>query len=330
MSISSLAHAGIRNAAHLWRNGEIVSWEDARIHVTSVGHASVSAVFEGIKAYWNAETEELYVLALREHMERLVCSARLARLGIDWSAAALCEATISLLEANQTRCDTYIRPWVFASGVIRELMVRAAAPTETVIDTWPFESALLSQRVCRATITSWRRISEATMPPRIKAFSNYHNSRLALADAQAAGYDWPIFMNERNTVSESAGACIMLIFGNELVTPSLASSILPSITRKIALNLACDVLDMKVTERDVDRTELYMADELFFVGTGWEILPVVGIDGFQICNGTVGAKTRAFQTTYDNLVRGRLPEYARWLTPIANGNDELAPFSLNG
>lgn len=319
-------HAGreATGATWLWRNGELVPWQDATIHVSSVGHASVAAVFEGIKAYRAADGDRLMVFRLDEHLRRLHQSARLCRLGLPYSVAELRAAVLELLAVNGYRDDTYIRPWVFAAGVIREQLVPADVACEVVIDTWPFVSQLLSPRGCRAAVSSWIRAGDSAMPPRAKAFSNYHNGRLAAMEAKVNGHDWPILLNDRHQVAEGPGACVVLVRDGRVVTPSLESGVLDSITRATALELLAEQ-GHPVEQRGVDRSELYLADEICFVGTGWEVLPVTSIDGLTVGDGDIGPVTAALEKTYASVVRAESNLHAEWLTPAPFSADVPSP-----
>jgi branched-chain amino acid aminotransferase len=297
--------------AFIWRNGKIVPWAEATIHVNAVGHASVSAVFEGLAAYAGADGG-LHLFRAEDHMRRLVESVRIVRLSCDFSVEQLVAAAVELLRANAARTDTYVRPWVFTAGIVRELINPRLRETETLIDTWPLRSALLTERGRRAGITSWTRIADNSVPPRVKAFANYHNARLANLEAAANGYDSPIFLNERGKVAEGPGACVVLVRRGRLVTPSITSGLLESITRDTVLRLAREDLGYEVEEREVDRTELYVAEELFFVGTTWEIAPILQIDGLQVGDGRMGPIVRALDRAYHDVVRGVDGGHPEW------------------
>ncbi|MBO8195400.1 aminotransferase class IV [Streptomyces oryzae] len=324
-------------AAHpewLWHSGALVRWEEARVHVNAVGHASVAAVFEGIKAYLAADGERLLVFRLEDHLRRFAESARLCRLTLPYDTGRLREAALELLVANGFRQDAYLRPWAYPEGIVRELMLPAGARCEVVVDSWTFDSSLETVPGCRAAVSSWRRIGEAAMPPRAKAFSNYHNGRLALMEARQNGHDWPVMLNERGQVAESAGACVSLVRDGRLVTPALSSGVLPGITRDTVLALARG-LGIPVEEREVDRSELYLADEIFFMGTAWEILPVTAIDGLPVGvpgahpaaeeaaaaetgAGAAGPVARRLLEAYRRLVRG-VEGDSPWLTEVKPG-----------
>jgi branched-chain amino acid aminotransferase len=311
--ISSVIADPEAHATYLWRNGNLVPWTEALVHVTAVGHASVASVFEGLKAYWNEQKQELYCFRLQEHMERLVSSARLARIRCDWSVDQLVTGVLEMLRANETREDTYIRPWLFAEGLIRDQMVPADVETELVIDQWPFRSHPKGH-ACTAGISTWVRISERLMPPRIKAFSNYSNGRLGIIEAHMNGYDTPIFLNELGMVTESAGACIATIRKGIVSTPPLSAGILDSITRDTLLRLLPE-LDLPVREQDLTRTDLYLADEAFFMGTGWEVLPIRSIDNMAYRQEAPGKFTQKISENYLKIVRGESERVEGWLTP---------------
>ncbi|MFE9402174.1 branched-chain-amino-acid transaminase [Streptomyces sp. NPDC006530] len=300
----------------LWRSGSLVNWHSARVHVNAVGHASASAIFEGIRAYRAADRDSLLVFRLEDHLRRLYDSARICRLDLRHNLPELSEAVVALLRANEYRDDAYVRPWAFPSGFIKEQMVPADSPCEVIVDSWALDSTLLAPEGCRAAVSSWLRISESSMPPRVKAFSNYHNGRLALLEARENGHDWPVLLNERHKVTEGAGACLALVRNGQVITPSLTSGVLEGLTRATAITLIEEVLGLGVEQREVDRTELYLADEIFFLGTAWEILPVLSIDGLRVGDGTPGPVALQLRHEYQQVVRGRSHRYRHWLTEI--------------
>jgi len=300
----------------LWRSGRLVASGDATVHVRSVGHASVSAVFEGINAYWSAQRGELHIFRLGDHLRRLLESVRLAQLACDFTVADLEGAVIELLRRNEVRRDAHIRPWCFAAGNPTEQMVPAGAPCETVVDSWPFAGGLGEHRVRTAAVSSWRRIGADAMPPRVKAFANYHNGRLGNADAERRGADWPIFLNDRGAVTESSGANVALFTDGAFHTPSLDCGILRGVTRDTVMQLLADELDVPVVERHIDRIDVYTADEVMFLGTSAEVLPIVSVDGHRIGDGDIGPLTARLRSLYHAVVRGERSRYGGWLTPV--------------
>jgi branched-chain amino acid aminotransferase len=167
-----------------------------------------------------------------------------------------------------------------------------------------------------AKVSSWRRISEDVMPPRVKNLSNYRNSQLAGMEARQDGYDTAILLNHLGKVAEGPGACVMLVSGNQVITPDIGSGILESITRDALIVLAREVLGLEVVERQVDRTELYLADEVFTCGTAAEVTPVVAVDKYSVGDGEIGPVTRALESAFDDVLRGRDARYAHWRTPV--------------
>ena len=303
------------------RNGQLIPWENATIHVNAVGHASVAGIFEGIKAYWNEKDEELYVFRLAEHLRRFLASIRMVRYGFDYTLEDLHSAVLGLLRKNEYRQDVYIRPYVFQAGIVRELLqAQPGKPTELIIDSWPFTSYRDPEYALDVCVSSWTRIADNVLPPRLKCFSNYHNGRLAAMEATVSGYDWPILLDAQGKVTEGPGACLAIVRDGTVITPPTTSSILESITRDSIAKIARDVLDMRYQERTIDRTELYLADELFFLGTGWEIMPVKSVDRLTVGDGSVGRITQEIRITYADIVRSRDQRYPEWRTSVWNGN----------
>jgi branched-chain amino acid aminotransferase len=304
-------------ASSIWRNGEIIPWEDALIHINSVGHASVAGIFEGIKAYWNEEDKQLYVFRLPEHMIRFLNSIKMVRYGFNHSLGDLKNAVLDLIRANNYRTDVYVRPYVFQKGIVRELLqAQPGKPTELVIDSWPFRSYIDMEKALHVCVSSWTRISDNVLPPRLKCFSNYHNGRLAAMEATVSGYDWAVLLDGRGKVTEGPGACLALVRNGQVILPTVTNGILESITRDTTIVLLKDVLKIPFVEREVDRTELYLADELFFLGTGWEIMPAVSVDRLDVGDGKIGPITKAIADIYKKVTRGEDSRFPQWRTPV--------------
>lgn len=308
----------------VWWKGAIRHWDECTVHVTELGWSTVGAVFEGIRAYVGDGPDDLYVFRLREHLERLERSMRLVRFALDSSVDELAAITVDLLRANGIREDTYIRPLAYAANTSGKRFAQLGTEAELLINTHPMASHLKSGITQTAKVSSWRRISEDVMPPRIKNLSNYRNSQLASIEARGDGYDTAILLNHQGKVSEGPGACLMLVAGGKVITPDVGSGILESITRDALMQLARDVLGLEVIEREVDRTELYLADEVFMCGTAAEITPIVSIDKYQIGSGAIGEVTRALESVFDDVLRGRDARYAHWREPAGAGIAALA------
>ena len=300
----------------VWWKGRLTPWNEATVHVTDLGWSTVGAVFEGIRGYWDDGSSELYVFRLDEHLERLVSSCRLVRLDLAYSASQLRDATIDLLQRNDSREDTYIRPMVYSAGTSGKRGAQIGSESEVLINTSPTPSHLLSGMTQRARVSSWTRIGDNVMPPRAKNFSNYRNGQLATMEARLDGYDTAVMLNERRQVSEMPGACLMMVRGGKLITPDPRQSILESITRDALMRLAREVLEVEVIERDIDRTELYVADEIFSCGTAAEITPIIEIDHYTVGTGQKGKLTTELERVFHDVLRGRESRYEHWRTSV--------------
>lgn len=305
-----------KHPTYLWWNGTQMPWEDATLHVTDLAWSTVGAVFEGIRGYWNEQQQELYVFRLQEHMERLVDSMRLVRLPVEYTIDELTDATLKLLRDNDVREDTYIRPLAYSANSAGKRLSEASVELGMLINTNPMASQLKSGRGIRLKVSSWTRISDTVMPPRIKNISNYRNGQLASMEAQADGYDNALLLSPQGKVSEAPGACVMMVRKGKLVTPPVTDGILESITRDAIMTMASETLGLPVVERSMDRTELYLADEVFLCGTAFEVTPVVEIDHYDIGTGEIGEVTGKLQALYDSVLRGTEPHYDHWRTPV--------------
>jgi len=304
-------------ATYLWRNGEIIPWEEATIHVNSVGHASVAGIFEGIKAYWNEADKQLYVFRLNDHLKRFLASIKMVRYGFKYTLAELIQFVLDTLRANEYRRDVYIRPYIFQKGIVRELLQAVPGKeTELIIDSWPFTSYRDADHAIDVCVSSWTRIADNVLPARLKCFSNYHNGRLAAMEANVSGYDWPILLDGQGKVTEGPGACLAIVRNGQVVTPPITSSILESVTRDTVGKIVTEVLDMPFEERVIDRTELYVCNELFFIGTGWEIMPVASVDRLPVGDGGVGPISQAIRKAYGEIVRGADKRHPEWRTSV--------------
>jgi branched-chain amino acid aminotransferase len=293
-------------------NGEVMPFSEARISVMAPGLTYAAAVFEGMRAYWNEEEEQLFIFRLPEHMERLAFSARVVEMDAPPSAADLTAQTIACLKANEFRADSYIRTQTFIDDWGE---MQATGPTgwSIVCRRRPRVAAFETGK--HFAVSSWRRNADDASPPRIKATANYLNSRLAGLDAARAGAGGAIILNRDGSVAEGPGGCIFIRRDGQLLTPPVTAGILESITRATLLVLGAE-LGEDVRERDIGRTELYLAKEAFYCGTGQEITPILSVDGKSVGDGTPGPVTRRLQTAYDDIVRGRNADYRHLLTPV--------------
>lgn len=304
-----------RGSSTAWMNGDYIPLGDARIHVRTDAVMRGGSVFEGIPGYWNAEREQLYVFRLDDHMRRLSESMKVLRMHLNLDP--LTEACIEVVRRDGFRQDVHIRPTVyFGQGP-------NFAYRSDDIDVGSFVTATPLPRHptgrtqgLNAAISSWTRISDRDMPPRVKASGNYLNSRLAQTQAMDDGYDTAIMLNGHGHVSETPAACLMMVKDGAVFTPRTTNGILESLTRAALIQLIRDELGIPVVERDVDRSELYLIDELFECGSAHEVTPIVSVDRFDVGKGTIGPVTAQIMELYSQVVTGRLDRYASWLTPV--------------
>jgi branched-chain amino acid aminotransferase len=304
------------NPTYLWWNGEQVKWDDATVHVTALGWSTVGAVFEGIRAYWNADEEELYIFRLPEHMRRFDQSMRMVRLDTTWDESQLIDAILELMRANEIREDTYIRPMAYRGGEGKGGFSAVGGGCEILINTRSNPSHLLSGKSLSACISSWTRISDNVMPPRIKNISNYRNGQLAGMEASQNGYDIALLLNNQGKVAEGGGSCVMMVRDGKLITPDITQSILESITREAIMELARDEMGLEVVERAIDRTELYISDEVFMCGTAFEITPINSVDRYTVGDGEIGPITRRLEELLDDSFRGTTGIRPEWRTAV--------------
>lgn len=300
-------------AQYIFMNGEIVPWEQATIHAFSPAAKYGAGVFEGIRGYWNDEQEQLYVFRLDDHLNRLHYSQTMMRFDELIAPQVLSEQVIELLRANAFREHVHIRPSVYVDGHGGSA---ARGPIGVSIVAVPRGTPERVEKGCSVQVSSWSRISDRAMPARVKANANYQNSRFAAVQATVDGYDTALMINHRGFIAEGPGMCFFMVRDGVPVTPSVTSDILESITRSTVLTLLRDRLGRTPLERDVDRSELYAAEEAFFCGTGWEITPITSIDRLAVGDGEAGTITRELQRVYFDVVHGRVPDYSDWCTPV--------------
>ena len=303
--------------AFAWMNGEIIPWDDAKIHVATQAITRGSSVFEGIRAYWNESAEQLHLFRNGEHLRRLYQSSKIMRMSPQYGSDELEDAYVELLRRNETREDVALRPVIYF-GIGEGLFSYKPDTIDTgmwvVAQSSP--SKLDQDLGIHVSVSSWTKLSDNSMPPRIKIHANYQNSRLAHVQARVDGYDSTILLNEREKVAEGPGACVFMIRDEVAITPPVTSGILESITRVTLLQLLEERLSIKVVEREVDRTELYIADEVFFCGTAYEITPIHSVDRYPVGEGETGPLTRALRKAFRKVVLGDDPEYKDWLLPV--------------
>ncbi len=294
---------------------DFVPLADARVSVRCKGLNYGLGCFEGIRAYWGADQDQLFVFRAPEHYARLLHSCRILGIKFATSIDRLLEITRELLKQNECREDTYVRPLVFNDSEMLSPIFTDADNTLTMY-TLPLKDYLDTSKGVTACVSSWVRINDNMIPARAKPTAAYLNSALARAEAEAAGSDEAIFLTKDGFVSEGSAEHLFIVRDGVLITPASQDDNLDGITRQTICEIAPADLGRRVETRRVTRTELYIADEMFFCGTGAQIAPVTKVDSRQVADGKVGPVTKALQRLYLQVVKNQVPKYAHWCMPV--------------
>lgn len=299
----------------IWCKGEIVNVNNAMVNVLSPTSQFGLNVFEGIPCYWNDDEKQIYAFRLSEHYDRLLRSAKLIQLDCKYTKEDFKKALVDTVKANEYDENLSVRQTLFADGFGSW---GSEGPVEMFVAPIPRgrTSAEYNKKGLNCCITSWRRISDENLSPRVKCGANYINSRVGQREALRNGYDTCIFLNEVGKVAEGPGSCFFMVKGDTLITPRLTDSVLESITRDTIIQLAKKELGLKFEERTIDRTEVYLADEAFLCGSAMEITPIYSVDRYQIGDGQEGKVTHDLHVKYLEAVQGKLEDRKGWLTPI--------------
>ncbi len=290
---------------YAWMDG-LVPWDDATCHISSLAFKYGAGVFEGIRAYWNEDTQKLYLWQMNEHLERLDYSQRMMRYDEPIPKEDVAAAVIALLQANAFRENVHITTTAFISGPGQPFVCAPVSLAITAMARGDYRTDGVSVQV-----SSWRRSSDSALPQRVKANGNYLNGRLASIQARADGYDTALLLTQAGKVSEGPAMCFFMVRDGVAVTPDKQSDILESITRDTVIKLLREN-GTPVVERPIDRSELGLADEAFFCGTAWEVAPVKSIDRLDLPGGAPGPVTRALRNRFEALTSGKDPSHSAW------------------
>ncbi len=293
--------------------GRTVPLREAQINILTHALHYGTGVFEGIRGYWSASAEELFLVRCDEHYQRWKTNCRMLGIEPPQSAEELTGLTAGLVRLNGFRTDIYVRPIAYTSSP--RIGVRPDGKFDFAIIAVPFGVYIDSSKGLHAGIVSWRRIEDHALPARGKICGAYVNSVLATAEAHRHGYDEAILLNESGHVAEGATCNLFMVRHGKLITPPPSDNILEGITRASVIELARRELHMEVIERSIDRTELYSCDEVFLTGTAVEVAPVVRIDHIPVGSGQIGVVTAHLRELYGQAVRGRIIDYHTWLHP---------------
>ena len=308
-----------QSRAMAFHNGQYMPLSEAKVGVMNHALNYGTGCFEGIRGYWNERDEQLYIFKLREHFERMQKSCRILRIDLPYSVDDMCEATLEVIARSGFREDVYIRPLAYKSSEIIGVRLHGLQDAFTVFVT-PFGKYIEQTEGARCCVSSWRRIDDNAIPARAKVTGSYINAALMKTEAQENGFDEAISLTQDGHVCEGSAENIFLLAENRLLTPGRTDNILVGITRAVIMQLAREELGIETIERAIDRTELYVCDEIFLAGTGVEITPVVEVDRRPVGNGKIGPVATRIVELYQNVVHGNVPAYKEWLTPVYAGS----------
>jgi branched-chain amino acid aminotransferase len=295
--------------------GKIVPIEEATISVMTHAFHYGTAVFGGMRAYWNEDEEQLFIFRSHDHFERLLQSASLLRMDLPYTPADLTNILIELLRTEGYRENTYIRPLAYKSTPIIGVRLHDLDDDLTMF-AQPFGGYMHNETHNHVCISAWRRVDDNAIPARGKISGAYANSALLKTDAVLAGYDEAIVLNDDGHVSEMSAANIFIVRKGVAITPPVQSNVLEGITRRTLIQLMRDDLGVEVVERDIDRTEVYLADEIFMCGTGVQVASITKVEHRPIGNEEPGPITARVHDLFHKVVRGHVDKYRDWLTPV--------------
>jgi|UniRef100_UPI0040497D3F branched-chain amino acid aminotransferase len=294
--------------------GDFRPLADAKVSVMTHAFLYGTATFEGIRAYWNADEQQLYALKVTEHLERLRASCKILLMDPLPEVEAVKGIVVELLKRNAFKEDVYVRPSVYKSTKAIGVKLHGLENDLYVISV-PFGDYIDTATGIRCATVATRRTSDLAIPARAKVAGNYVNSAFSKSEAGLNGFDEAIVLTEAGKVSEGSAENLFMVRGGKLVTPGVNDDILEGITRAGIIEIAAE-LGIPVVERQIDRSELYISDEIFLVGTGAQVSPVIEVDHRSVGTGKIGELTKRIQSRYFDAVRGKVPAYKHWLTPI--------------
>ncbi len=295
-------------------NGQYMPLGEARVGILTHALHYGTGVFEGIRAHWNEAAQDLFVMRPVEHFERWKHNCGILRIDVPASPEELTAITIELMRRNGFRTNVYVRPLAYKSA--ERVGVSFDEQNSFAVIALPFGEYLHAEKGIHAGVSSWRRIEDNAIPARAKICGAYVNSALASDEARQCGFDEAIFLNENGHVAEGATCNIFMVRKGVLITPPVYENVLEGITRDAVMQLARRELGLQLVERPIDRSELYVCDELFFTGTAVGIAPIIRVDHRQVKDGKIGAMTRGVQQLYFNATRGHMLAYWKWLMPV--------------
>jgi branched-chain amino acid aminotransferase len=300
---------------HAYFQGKIVPYSKAKVGVLTHALNYGTAAFGGLRAYWNEPDKQLNIFRAPDHYRRFLNSAKILCMQLDHTPESLTKITVDLLQVDDYHQDIYIRPLAYKSDEIIGVKLHGLHE-ELSICAVPFERYLDDDTNAHVTISSWRRVDDNIIPARGKISGAYANSAFIKTDAVRAGFDEALVLTQEGHISEGSAMNFFMIRDGVLITPPITENILEGITRRSVIELAREELNLNILERQVDRTEVYLCDELFLTGTAAQITAVTRVDYRPVGNGKMGPITASLYTLFQDILRGRIPKYQHWLTPV--------------
>jgi len=295
--------------------GKIVPYSEAKVGVLTHGLNYGTSAFGGVRGYWNPDENQLFIFRPLDHYRRFLNSAKLLCMEFDHTPESLTQITIELLQRDDYRRDVYIRPLAYKADEIIGVKLHDL-PDEVSIVALPFDRYVANDTNAHVTFSSWRRVDDNMIPARGKIGGAYANSAFIKTDAIRAGFDEALVLTREGHVSEGSAENVFMVRDGTLITPPVTENILEGITRRTIMELAQAELGVPVQERPIDRTEIYLCDELFLSGTAAQITAITRVDYRPIGHGEMGPITTRLRKLFDDVVRGRMPKYRHWNTPV--------------
>jgi branched-chain amino acid aminotransferase len=295
---------------------QIVPLAEAKIGIMTHAFNYGTGVFEGIRGNWNADEETVYLFRVQDHLQRLYQSAKIVRIAISETPEVITDLITRVVSMSDIREDQYIRPLAYKSSEVLGVRVHDLQD-DLLIFVAPFGPYLDIEKGIRCQTSSWRRVEDVSIPPRAKGTGIYINSALAKTDAHLNGFDEAIMLTHDGHVSEGSGENIVVIRNDKLIVPTESDNVLEGITLATVLELARSEYNLDIEFRSIDRSELYVADEVFMTGTAAHVTPVIEVDHRPVGDGGIGPISHKLQKLYFDIIYGRVPKYSAWLTPVA-------------
>lgn len=318
---SSDPHAGVKPGSRpqdgtvCWFEDSWTGLADAKVSIMTHSFLYGTAVFEGIRAYWNADDEQLYLLKARDHFERIVNSSKILMMEPHYTVDEMVELATELLKRNGYREDAYVRATVYKSDEAIGVKLHGIESKLNLLSI-PFGDYIATDRPITCGTVSWRRTGDLNIPSRAKIVGSYVNPAFSKTEAALNGYEEAIVLTQEGQVSEGSAENLFMVRGGRLITPGVTADILEGITRAGIIELARNELGLECEVRGIDRSELYVADEVFLCGTGAQVSPVASVDHRDVGDGEIGPVTKAIMSAYFDAVRGKSEKYRSWVQPV--------------